>query len=495
MKTISSLKPSLIVLALMLSGCATLAPDYERPALPVADHWRIDGAGAIPATADISGQTARISDLAWEQFVADEYLRQLIQTAIDNNRDLRIAALNIEKARAQYRIQRSELFPSIGISASETAQRTPGVLTQTGTHITSHSYSVGIGVTSFELDLFGKIRSLKENALQEYLSSEEARRSAELSLIGEVIANYMNLTSDYQQLKLANDTLKSREDAYQLQLQLKRLGQGSELTVRQAESEMEGARAQTQVFRAAVGLDKNALEVLIGQPLATDIMPDKPLESLLALKQVPAGLPSDLLQDRPDILAAEHHLIAVNANIGAARAAFFPSISLTASTGTASNSLSDLFSSGTRAWSFMPQINLPIFTWGRLTATLDAANAEQKVAVAQYEKAIQAAFREVADGLIQQDTVASQLNAVQKQTNAAQISYDLVQQRYKAGISSYLEVLDAQRTLFAAQQNLLNVRLAYQVNLVNLYKALGGGSSGILYTIDNRTSKEQTSNS
>ncbi|WP_280632106.1 efflux transporter outer membrane subunit [Xanthomonas citri] len=455
------------LVASMLAGCASLAPDYERPAAPVASQWPADSApgntvGAAPAAA-----------LSWQALFADPKLRGVVQLALDNNRNLRTAALNIERARALYRIQRADLLPELSAGVSGNSGRTPASLSSTGAAVTSHSYRADLNV-AWELDLFGRVRSLSDQALQEYFATEAAQYATRLGLVSEVASTYLALAADREQLALANDTLRSRQDAYDLQRQLRDVGSASDLALRQAESELEGARDQALALQTSVATDRNALELLVGAPLPAELQPDRPLESMLAVQDLPAGLPSDLLQRRPDILAAEHRLIGANANIGAARAAFFPSIRLTGGIGRASDSLSNLFDGGGRAWSFLPQVSLPIFSGGRLRANLAVAGVDRDIAVADYERAIQSAFREVADALAIGGRLDGRLEAQKRRVDAAREAHALVQRRYDTGVSSYLEVLDAQRTLYAAQQNWIGTRLARQANVVTLYKALGG---------------------
>lgn len=471
------------LLVVLLSSC-TLAPEYHRPDAPVATQW------PTPAVAVANGNGQAVSDLQWQDLIADTRMRQILQMALDNNRDLRIAALNIEKARAQYRIQRSELIPQVAVSASETAQRTPASLSATGVGGVSRAYGAEVGISAYELDLFGRLRSLKEEALQTYLATAETRRATHISLLAEVAGSYLSLAADLDLQQLAQETLRSRQQSHDLQVERLKVGNSSELELRQAQNELESARALALSADNQVALDRNALELLVGAPLPAQLLPTRAtLPSMLAVHEIPAGLPSDLLRNRPDILAAEHTLMGANADIGAARAAFFPSISLTASTGRGSDQLSELFDSGGRSWSFVPQINLPIFTGGRLRAQLAVSKADRDIAVAQYEQSIQVAFREVADALAQKSIVDQQLEAQRRRSEAAQIAHDLVQLRYDNGVASYLEVLDAQRTLYAAQQSLIESELSRQTSVVTLYKVLGGGWSA---TATAATSEAQT---
>lgn len=462
---------ALATLVGLLAGC-TLAPEYLRPDAPIAAQWP----GTQTAAADAGGQIA--ADMPWQQLFADDRLQQIVQLALDNNRDLRIAALNIERARAQYRIQRAELIPQISVSAAETAQRTPDSLSANGVGGVTRAYTADVGISAYELDLFGRLRSLKEEALHAYLATEQTRRATHISLIAEVAGSYLALAADLDLQRLAQETLRSRQQSYDLQLARVQVGNSSELELRQAENELESARVQALSADSLVATDRNALELLVGLPLPAALLPGSgTLNAMLAVQQIPAGLPSDLLRNRPDILSAEHSLIGANADIGAARAAFFPSISLTASAGRGSDQLSELFESGGRSWSFVPQINLPIFTGGRLRAQLAVSKADRDIALAQYEQSIQSAFREVADALAQRAVVDEQLDAQRRRTQAAQKAHDLVQLRYDNDVSSYLDVLDAQRTLYAAQQSLIETELSRQTSLITLYKVLGGGWS------------------
>lgn len=469
--------PALALLAALLGGCTTLAPRYQQPDAPVSAHWP-----TLPASA---GGEGRAADISWQQLIADPTLREVMQLALENNRDLRIAVLNIGKSRAQYRIQRAELLPQVAVGASEAAQRTPASVSSSGVGGISRTYSADVGISSYELDLFGRVRSLKAQALQSYLATEEAQRSVHISLLAEVATSYMTLVADLERSWLADETLRSRVEALALQRERHGVGSANDLELRQAEGEMEAARFDALALSSQVEQDFNALELLVGAPLPDSLQSQEPPQfgRTLGVEAIPAGLPSDLLQHRPDILAAEHHLIAANANIGTARAAFFPSIHLTGSAGRASDDLSELFDSGGRAWSFVPQISLPIFNGGRLRANLSISKADRDIAVAEYEKAIQTAFREVADALALRGVVDVQVEAQQKRVEAASAAYTLVKLRYDNGVSGYLEVLDAQRALNAAQQTLVQTELARQASLVALYKALGGGWTGSVETV------------
>ncbi|MDN0082283.1 AdeC/AdeK/OprM family multidrug efflux complex outer membrane factor [Crenobacter sp. SG2305] len=460
---------SLAVLAALLTGCGTLAPDYHRPASPVPTS--VSG----PAYKAGNGDAKLFAATTWRNYFNDAKLQQLIQLSLDNNRDLRVAALNIEKARAEYQIQRADLFPSIDASGSGIGKRTPASLSSTGQTMISHSYSANLGFSSYELDFFGRVRSLTNAALEQYLATEEARNSTQISLIAEVANAYLTLGADHERLKLAQDTLKSQQASFALTQRSFELGVASELDLRQAQTSVESARVDVARYTGQVAQDENALTLLVGAAVPPDLQPVAAVDTVTAVEDIPSNIPSEVLQRRPDIQQAEHLLKSTNANIGAARAAFFPSITLTGLAGSASARLSDLFKAGAGAWSYIPQITLPIFDGGRNQANLDSAKADEKIAVAQYEKSIQSAFREVADALAIRGTIDDQMTAQQALVDATNRSYTLSDARYRKGVDSYLNVLDAQRSLYSAQQGLISIRLDRQANLVTLYKVFGGG--------------------
>ena len=459
---------SLAVAAFVLGGCS-LIPDYRQPEAPVAGQYP-QGPAYSPAQAP--NQAA--AEQGWKQFFHDPALQQLIQTALENNRDLRVAALNIDAYAAQYRISRADLFPAVSANGSGSRQRLPADASQTGESSISSSYSATLGVSAYELDLFGRIRSLNEQALQNYFATEEARRSTQLSLVANVANAYLTWQADKELLKLTQDTLATFEESYRLTARSNEVGVASALDLSQSRTSVENAKVQLAKYTRLVAQDENSLTLLLGTGLPANLTAAKPLAVDL-LSEVPAGLPSDLLQRRPDILAAEHNLKAANANIGAARAAFFPSISLTANAGTLSPDLSGLFKGGSGTWLFQPQINLPIFNAGALSASLDYSKIQKDITVAQYEKSIQTAFQEVSDGLAARQTFNQQLQAQSDFVQANQDYYRLAERRYRIGVDSNLTFLDAQRQLFSAQQSLITDRLSQLVSEVNLYKALGGG--------------------
>jgi outer membrane protein, multidrug efflux system len=459
-----------------LAGCATMAPEYSRPAPPVATAWPSgpaykEDAGTPPAKA--------VADIPWQEFYANPQLRRLITLALENNRDLRIAVLNIERSQAQYQIRRSDLFPKVDANASGTFQRIAEDFSGTGLPMNIHQYNVGLGVTSYELDLFGRVRSLKEQALEQYLASEQARASAQISLVSQVAATWLILAADRERLQLAKETLTSQLSSYQLTRRRFESGISSALDLHQAQTSVDAARVDIARFTTLVAQDENSLNLVVGSPIPVELLPATLSGMLTTLTDVPPGLPSEVLLRRPDILQAENLLKGANANIGAARAAFFPRITLVSSVGVGSNDLAGLFSSGgSFVWKVAPQISLPIFDGGSNRANLKVAEVDRDIAVAQYEKAIQTAFREVADALAQRGTIDDQLAAQQSLTDATTENYRLSRARYEKGVDSYLQVLDSQRSLYGAQQEMISIRLVSLTNLATLYKVLGGGWVG-----------------
>lgn len=456
---------------LYLAGCSTMAPKYSRPDAPVPGAWPTG-----PAYKASAAEATAVADIKWQEFFANEQLRKLIALGLENNRDLRVAALNIERSRALYQIQRSALLPEVDATAGGNFQRVPQDFSSTGRSMTLHQYNVGLGVSSYELDLFGRVRSLKDQALEQYLSTEQARRSVQISLVSEIAAAYLTLAADRERLQLAKDTLASQEASFQLTKSRFEAGVSSALDLNQAQTSVETARLDIARFTTLIAQDENALNLLIGSPVPAELLPQALSEQLTALQEISPGLPSDVLLRRPDILQAEGELRGANANIGAARAAFFPRITLVSSVGFGSNELSGLFTGNAFAWSFAPNISLPIFDAGRNKAGLEVAEVDRNIAVTRYEKAIQTAFREVADALAQRGTIDEQLQAQQSLTNATSESYRLSRARYDKGVDSYLSVLDSQRSFYSAQQNLISIRLTRLLNQATLYKVLGGGA-------------------
>jgi len=452
------------VAVLVLSACQ-LAPEQQAIELPVPD--------AYASAAQGSGTAA--AELHWQQFFSNPKLQQLIELSLKNNKDLQIAALNVQRVRALYQIEDAALYPSLDLNASGTRQRVPADLTGTGNAQINQQYSATVGMTSYELDFWGKVRNQSEQALQQLYSTEQAQLSSQISLVSELANAWLTYAADQQLLELATHTLHSQQKTLELTEQSYNLGAASALTLQQVKSTVATAKVDIASHQRLVARDKNALDLLTGTQVSTDLLPDQPLSKLLQLPELPAGLPSDLLQQRPDLKAAEHDLLAANANIGIAKAAFFPSISLTANAGSASAELDNLFKGGSGSWSFIPSVNLPIFNMGRTQANLEVAEAQQQVALATYQQKIQQAFREVSDSLADRAGYAAQLQAQQDLANSNQQSFILSEARFKQGADSYLQVLDAQRSWYSAQQQLISGQQALLASQISLYKVLGGG--------------------
>jgi multidrug efflux system outer membrane protein len=460
-----------VFVLLCLGGC-TMAPGYARPEPPVPAGWP---SGPAYHEQSDNRPDPEVADLPWQTFFVDEQLQKLITLALANNRDLRIAALNIERSRAQYRIQRAELLPRIDATGAGSKQRIPETLSSTDQAETVEQYSVGLGISAYELDLFGRVQSLKDQALEQYLATEQARRTVQISLVAEVATNYLNLAADRERLHLARETLTAQQATHQLIERRFEVGAASELDLRQVQTRLDAARVDVARYTTLVAQDENALNLVVGATVPAELLPRALSENLAGVQDIAPGMPSEVLLRRPDVLAAENQLKGFNANIGAARANFFPRITLVGSVGVGSDELSGLFTSGSGAWAFAPKIVLPIFDAGSRWAGLKVAEADRDIAVAQYEKTIQTAFREVADALAQRGTIDEQLAAQQSLTDATAASHRLSQARYEKGVDSYLAVLDSQRSLYGAQQGLIATRLTRLLNLVTLYKVLGGG--------------------
>ena len=453
-----------LAVAALLAGCSFI-PTYERPAAPIPSGY--------PETTATSEQTTAAT-VPWQDYFAEPRLRQLIEAALANNRDLRVAALNIEQTRAAFQVRRADRYPGVGLAAN--ASRAPS----TTTGDLTNSFNAGLAIAAWEIDFFGRIASLQEQALAQYLATTEGRNAVQVSLVAAVANGWLNLLADEELLDLSRRTLASREESVRLTQMRLEAGVVSELDFRQAQSLTQAARATLAQQQRQRTLDENALALLLGQPLPEHIrasLVSSRLADAPVMAPLPAGLPSELLIHRPDIRQAEQQLIAANAHIGAARAAFFPRISLTAQAGTASGELSGLFKNGSWGFSIAPSLLMPLFDAGRNQANLESSQAGRSIAVAQYEKSIQTAFREVSDALAGQATLKEQAQAQQSQAEAEAARLQLSDLRYRNGVSSYLDLLDAQRSLFAAQQALVQVRLAQLQNQVTLYKALGGGAT------------------
>lgn len=467
------IKPISILLAgaALLSGC-NLAPAFVQPTGVVPAS--LPQGGVYP---DAAANPVAVADLGWRDFFTDARLREVIAQGLDNNRDLRVAAANVLAARAQYRVTRADRLPTPTLSGSanytDSASQVAAAGAEPGSDV--ESYSADLGVSSFEIDLFGRVRNLSESALQQYLATEEGQRSTRISLIAEIATAWLTLAADQDQLRLSRQTLASYQETLSLTQAQFRLGSASELEARQADVQYQAARNDVAVLETTVAKDRNALELLVGAPVAADLLPEGLSDAGATLAELPTGVSSEVLLARPDVLQAERQLRGENADIGAARAALFPTISLTASYGSASSALSDLFSDGSYAYSVTPGVSLPIFDAGRRLGNVRLAEANAQAAVATYEKAIQTAFSEVANALAQRGTITEQVSAQTARAESARAAATISEARYRVGVSSFLTALDAQRTAYSAEQQLLNTRLSRETNLVELYRALGGG--------------------
>lgn len=462
-------KSALLLLAaaaIAPTGC-TMQPEYTRPAAPIPAAFPT---GSADREAD---PTPAAPEVPWQEFITDEPLRKIIASALENNRDLRLAALNVERARSLYGVQRAELLPTVDVVGRGNRQRVPADLSAARKRSTVEQYGVDLGVMSWEIDFFGRIRSLEAAALEQYLATEQARRSAQVLLVSSIANAYLALAADQEILQLARTTLQTQQGVLELVKRRFERGLVPELDVHRAQTQVDVARGDVARYTQFVAQDQNALNLLAGAVVPAELLPVD-LNHVTPPKEISPGTSSEVLLYRPDILQAENLLRAANANIGAARAAFFPRISLTGAVGTASSQLSGLFKSGSGTWNYGPQVVLPVFDariWGAARVT----ESDRKIAVARYERAIQAAFREVADALAVRGTVNDQVAAQESLVHSVAETYRLSDVRYAKGMDSYLSVLDAQRSLYAAQQQLVFIRLAKLANQVTLYAALGGG--------------------
>ncbi len=459
---------SLLLLVLLLAGCS-MTPQYRQPQAPVAQNW---------PTGDsyLENEAGFPSEISWQDYVQSATLKELIGRVLENNRDLKVAALNIEQAQAAYRIQKTNLTPTITANGSATRAGVPDDTSTTGRGYTYTSVSANVALASYELDFFGRVRSLNEQALETYLATEEALVSARISLIAETANAYLGYLADQKLLQLARETRNTQQETYEVIKRQFEVGSATQLDVAQAATAVESARVSIAQYTRQLAQARNALVYLAGGPVDDLLNGDETIDSISFMTNLPAGLPSEVLLSRPDIRQAEHQLKAANADIGAARAALYPTISLTGSFGLASDSLDGLLHSGARyAWNFTPSLTIPIFNRGRLKASLAVAEVKEKIAAAQYEQAVQTAFREVADQLAARGTYQAQLDAQNALVAATGQAYELSRARYENGIDDFLTVLDSQRSLFAAQQGAVSVKQAYLANLVSLYKVLGGG--------------------
>jgi outer membrane protein, multidrug efflux system len=459
------------LLVLTLAGC-TMIPKYHRPPAPISSTWpKVPGYGKTTT----KPATIPAADIGWREFFRDPRLQQLIELALTNNLDLRVAMLNVEQTRELYRVQRNALIPTVDINANSSRQRIAYGFAGNGKAATYNQFNVNLGVTQYELDLFGRVRSLKTQALETYFATEEARKSAQIALVAQVGGAYLTEREAAEQLAMARQSLKAAKQTYDLTKRSYEAGVLSELDLNAADTQLQAARAAVAGYEQQLAQAKDALALVVGRPLPDDLPPPQPFNPHICLSDIPAGLPSDLVQRRPDILEAEHQLMAANANIGAARAAFLPTITLTGQGGTESTTLEGLFAPGSQAWNFSPQIVWPIFAAGTAWNELQAIKAAKRIEVVNYQKTIQTAFREVADALAARDTVQTQLAANRATVKADRQNYDLTQARFKQGVDSLPTVLAARQILDNARQNLIQSEYSRLFNLINLYQALGGG--------------------
>ena len=465
----SFLSPLVALIILALAGC-TLMPKYQRPAAAISPAWP-----AAPVETESRTNAVLAADIGWREFFRDPRLQQLIELALTNNPDLRVAMLNVDQTRALYRVQRNALVPTVDVNANGSRQRIATGFGGGNYTATFNQFNVNLGVAQYELDLFGRVRSLKKQALETYFATEEARKSAQIALVAEVGAAYLTECEAAEQLAVARQTLESASRAYDLTKSSYDAGVRSELDLNVADTQRQTARAAVAGYEQQLAQAGNYLVLLVGHPLPDDLPSSQPFDPRICLSDIPAGLPSDLLQRRPDILAAEHQLESANASIGAARAAFLPTITLTASGGTASSTLEGLFAPGSQVWSFSPQIVWPIYAAGTAWNELQAVKAGKLIAAANYQKTIQTAFREVADSLAARAAVETQLAANQTLVKSEQRTYDLTQARFQQGVDSSLNVLTTQQNFYNARQNLIQSQYSRLFNLINLYQALGGG--------------------
>lgn len=457
-----------IALGASLSGCS-LAPDFLRPAAPVAPSWQGNAAGA-----------RSVAETPWREFFPDARLQALIEAAFEHNRDLRIAVARVDEARGLYGVQRADRLPGLNVSGSQTAARTPGSVSTTGNTLYTRRYDGGLALPAFEIDFWGRVASLSESARASYLATAEAQRSFQLGLIADVASAYFTLLEMEERTQIARATVAARQEGRDILAKRREVGMAGELDFLQADGALELAKADLASLERQRAAAYNALVLLVGKP-GLDAQLGGSGSNTLAAQGVSADLrvdlPAEVILRRPDIMAAEQKLVAANANIGAARAAFLPKLILVGNVGSAARTIGGLFDSNTGAWSFTPSLTMPLFDWGRTSANLDVAEARKVIAVAEYEKAIQQAFREIADLIVAREQLGQQLTALEAAEKAQVGRLRLAEARYNAGISNYLEVLDAQRDAYSAQQNTVQTRRQLLTTAASLYKALGGGEA------------------
>ncbi len=472
------------LLLVLTTGC-TMMPEYKRPALPVADKWPT-GSAYLPTDphgnsfggkpSDANSSDATVSDIAWEAYFKSDALKALIKRTLENNRDLKVALLNIEKAKAAYRIQHADTLPVVSGAGSASRSGVPKDVSTTGKSVTGSTFSAKLAVTSYELDFFGRVKSLNQKALETYLSTEEAALNTRIALIAETANAYMTYLAEKKLLSLAKNTLNAYKETHAVVKLQCDVGSATQLDLAQAATSVESAKASIAQYTRLMAQAKNTCVLLAGTFVDDILDGGDTIDNLEFMENLPQGLPSGVMMARPDIRQAEHQLKAANADIGAARAALYPTISLTGAFGLASDSLSSLVKSGAAyAWNFTPLVSMPIFNREGLNASLEVARVDEKIAAAAYEGVIQTAFKEVADQLAARGTYQDQLAAQNALVTATRKTYDLSSARYQNGIDNFLTVLDSQRSLFAAEQTAVTVRHAYLSNLVAMYKVLGGG--------------------
>jgi multidrug efflux system outer membrane protein len=464
---------NIAAMVLWFSGCVMI-PETPKIQASLPSDWPNHFSENLSAK-ESSSNAVIASSVAWRDYFVDPGLQRLIELALQNNRDLKIAALTIEKTRALYQIQRSDSFPEITADAAQTVKRIPADLSGTGAANISRQVGASVGFTSYELDFFGRVSSLKEQALQTYLQTEDAQKSVQISLIAEVAKAWISLAANQERLTVTEQTMLSRQQSYDLTKKIFEAGQIAQTDLRQAQILLASSKSELARLRSVVTQNKNLLISLVGTSLGESLFPTEMVSKVQGIDELKADVPSEILLGRPDVVQAERALLAANANIGAARAAFFPSISLTTSIGTASTSLDGLFKSGSQTWSFIPQISIPIFNASHLSSQLAVSETQRDIQVATYEKTLQVAFREVADALAEKASIANQLEARSQLFQAAQSTFKLAQARYQTGIDAYLNVQQAQRDLYTAQLDLIGIRQTGLNNRVTLYRVLGGG--------------------
>jgi multidrug efflux system outer membrane protein len=459
---------------LVVAGC-TMVPKYKQPDVPLAQKWP-----SVPGYKETKTAPAKVqvADIGWRDFFLDQRLQQVIELSLTNNPNLYVAVQNVVETKALYRVQQAQLIPTVNLNANGQRTRTPNVYTGSGSNsppLQYTEYNINLGVTSYELDLFGRVRSLNQQSLETYLATQEANKSTYIALVAQVAVAYLTEEEAMQQLDIARDQLKAARQSYNLTQKSFDAGVSSQFDLNNASIQLLNASSAVAGYAQQLAQAADNLDLLAGMPLPEELKPQRPFNTKVYLADIPPGLPSDLLQRRPDVIEAEHQLKAANANIGAARAAFFPTVTLTGSAGMASTTLQSLFAPGSHAWGFSPQIVWPIFDMGTAWHELQAVKADQRIKAADYESTVQNAFKEVADALAVRTTVQSQLTDTESLVKSNQKSFRLTQAGFKAGVNSQLDVLEIQNALDSAKLSLIQARYSRLISLINLYQALGGG--------------------